>query len=384
VILGAARTPIGALAGKLAPVPATRLASIAGAEALRRARVEPAQVDEAIFGNVLSAGLGQAPARQAALGAGLLVRAGAVTINKVCGSGLMAVTLAADRIRAGEAEVVLAGGMESMSRAPFLLARDGHRRTGNRELVDSLLWDGLLDPGSGRSMGQCGEMCAARYHLSREALDDYAVESYRRARAAQAAGLFKREIVPVADPEKGVLLEEDEGPARLDEAKLRRLPPAFDPAGALTAGNSPSLNDGAAALVLASARRARELGIPPLARIAGAAGAAIEPVWFTLAPIEALRRLMARTGWSLEDVDLFEINEAFAAVTMAAVQELRLDPARVNVHGGALALGHPIGATGARVLVTLLNAMQERGAARGAIGICLGGGEALALAVERG
>ncbi|MFB3817256.1 MAG: acetyl-CoA C-acyltransferase [Candidatus Methylomirabilales bacterium] len=384
VILGAARTPVGAFGGKLASVPATRLGSVAAAEALRRAGVEPGRVDETIFGNVLSAGLGQAPARQVALGVGVPAAAGALTVNKVCGSGLMAVILAANRIRAGDAEIVLAGGMESMSRAPFLLDRACAARPGHRCLLDSILVDGLVDPYSGRSMGECGEACAARFGFSREAQDDYAIQSFRRARAAQAEGRFKREIVPVIGPNgEGTLLEEDEGPQRFDPEKLRRLKPAFRPQGTITAGNAPSLNDGGAAVVVASSRRAAALGLTPLARIAASAGAALEPEWFTIAPIQALRRLSGKAGWPLESVELFEINEAFAVVAMAAIQDLGLDPARVNVNGGSVALGHPIGATGARLLVALLGAVHERGARRGAIGICLGGGEALALAVER-
>jgi acetyl-CoA C-acetyltransferase len=384
VILGAARTPIGAFGGRLAGVTATRLGSLAAAEAIRRAGLEPGQVNETVFGTVLAAGLGQAPARQVAMAAGVPAGAGALTVNKVCGSGLMAVILAAQRIRLGEAEVVLAGGMESMSRAPFLLERSSSLRPGHRCLWDAVLVDGLVDPYSGRSMGECGELCATRFGFTREEQDAYAAESYRRALSAQAEGRFKREIVPVSDVEGDrVLLEEDEGPQRFDPEKLRRLRPAFRADGTLTAGNCPSLNDGAAALVVASARRAEQLGLQPLARIVGSSGAAMDPEWFTIAPIDALRRLGQRTGWSLDSVDLYEINEAFAVVTLAANRELGLDPARVNVHGGAVALGHPIGATGARLLVTLLAAMHDRGAARGAAALCLGGGEALAMAVER-
>jgi acetyl-CoA C-acetyltransferase len=246
-----------------------------------------------------------------------------------------------------------------------------------------MLVDGLVDAYSGKGMGECGEMCAARYQFTREAQDDYAVESYRRALAAQGDGRFKREIVPVSDPEQGVLLEEDEGPKRFDPEKLRRLRPVFSAEGTLTAGNSPSLNDGAAAVIVASASWAAEQGLRPLARIVASAGAATEPEWFTIAPIDALKRLADRTGWPLDSVDLFEINEAFGVVAMAAIRDLDLDPARVNVNGGAVALGHPLGATGARLLVTLLGAMQERDVRRGVAALCLGGGEALAMAVER-
>ncbi len=387
VIVGAARTPIGSFLGRLATVPATQLGSVAAVEALRRGGVEPAQVDETIFGNVLSAGLGQAPARQVAIGAKVPVTAGALTLNKVCGSGMMAAMLAANRIQAGEAELALVGGMENMSRAPYLLdrARAGYRM-GHGELVDSMIHDGLWDVYNQFSMGVCGELCAEKYGFGREAQDDYAARSYTRALAAQAAGRFGAEIVPVEVPgRKGEVevVAEDEEPKRGDLVKMRRLKPAFKEGGTVTAGNSPSVNDGAAALVVASARRAEALGLTPLARIAGMAGAATAPEWFTVAPIEAVRRLFKKTGWSAESVDLFEINEAFSVVAMAAIWELGLDPERVNVNGGVVALGHPIGATGARLLVTLLAAMADRGLRRGVAALCLGGGEGLAMAVER-
>jgi acetyl-CoA C-acetyltransferase len=387
VIVGAARTAIGSLSGALAPVPATRLGSLVAAEALRRAGVEPAQVDESIFGNVLSAGLGQAPARQVAMGAGVPATSGAFTVNKVCGSGLMAVWLAANRIQAGDAELVLAGGMENMSRAPYYLdrARPGNR-LGHAQLFDSMLLDGLWDPYNQCSMGECGELCAEKYGFSRNAQDEYAARSYTRALAAQAGGRFAAEIVPVAVPVKrgqDQQVSEDEEPKRGDLSRLASLKPAFKEGGTLTAGNSPSVNDGAAATVVTSARRAHALGLTPLLRLVGFAAAATAPEWFTVAPIEATRRLFQRTGWSAAGVDLYEINEAFSAVAMAAIQDLGLDPERVNVNGGAVALGHPIGATGARILVTLLYAMLDRQARRGVMAICLGGGEALALAVER-
>lgn len=387
VIVGAARTPIGSFTGKLASVPATRLGSVAAAEAIRRAGADPQQVDETIFGNVLSAGLGQAPARQVAIGAKVPATAGALTVNKVCGSGLMAVMLAANRIQAGEAELVLAGGMESMSRAPYLLdrARTGYRM-GHAQMYDSMILDGLWDVYNQFSMGLCGELCADKYHFTREAQDDYAARSYTRALAAQAEGRFARELVPVEIPgRKGAIevVDEDEEPKRGDLVKMRSLKPAFKEGGSVTAANSPSVNDGAAAVVVAAARRAEALGLQPLARIVGMAVAATAPEWFTVAPIDAVRRLFKKTGWSAESVDLFEINEAFSVVTMAANQDLGLDPARVNVNGGAVALGHPVGATGARILVTLLYAMADRGARRGIAALCLGGGEAVALAVER-
>lgn len=387
VVVGAARTPIGSLNGCLAAVPATQLGSIAAGEALRRAGVEPAQVDETIFGNVLSAGLGQAPARQVAIGAKVPVTAGALTVNKMCGSGMMAAILAANRIQVGEAELLLTGGMESMSRAPYLLdrARSGYR-LGHAQLLDSMILDGLWDVYNQFSMGMCGELCAEKYGVTREAQDDYAARSYTRALAAQAAGQFAAEMVPVAIPGRRGEVEvaaEDEEPKRADLAKMRHLKPAFKEGGTVTAGNAPSVNDGAAALVVASARRAEALGLTSLARIAGTAGAATAPEWFTLAPVEAMRKLLKKTGWSVDSVDLFEINEAFSVVPMAAIQELGLDAARVNVKGGAVALGHPIGASGARILVTLLYAMADQGARRGVAAICLGGGEALAMAVER-
>jgi len=387
MIVGAARTPIGSLNGCLAAVPATQLGSIAAGEALRRARVEPAQVDETIFGNVLSAGLGQAPARQAAIGAKVPVTAGALTVNKVCGSGMMAAILAANRIQVGEADLVLVGGMESMSRAPYLLdrARSGYR-LGHAQLLDSMVLDGLWDVYNQFSMGLCGELCAEKFGFTREAQDDYATQSYTRALAAQAGGQFAAEIVPVEIPgRKGQteIVAEDEEPKRGDLAKMRRLKPAFKEGGTVTAGNAPSVNDGAAALVVTSARRAETLGLTPLVRIAGVAGAATAPEWFTIAPVEAMRRLLKKTGWSADSVDLFEINEAFSVVAMAAIRELVLDPGRVNIKGGAVALGHPIGASGARILVTLLSAMADRGAQRGVAAICLGGGEALAMALER-
>ncbi len=387
VIVGAARTPIGSLNGCLAAVPATLLGSLAAAEALHRANVEPAQVDETIFGNVLSAGLGQAPARQVAIGAKVPVTAGALTVNKVCGSGMVAAILAANRIQVGEVETVLVGGMESMSRAPYLLdrARSGYR-LGHAQLLDSMILDGLWEVYSQVSMGLCGELCAEKYGFSREAQDEYAAQSYTRALAAQAAGQFSGEIVSVKVPGRGGQAEivvEDEEPKRGDLAKMRRLKPAFKEGGTVTAGNAPSVNDGAAALVVTSAHRAEALDLKPLVRIAGIAGAATEPEWFTIAPIEAMRRLFKKIGWSADTVDVFEVNEAFSVVAMAVIQELGLDPGRVNVKGGAVALGHPIGASGARILVTLLYAMADRGAKRGVAAICLGGGEALAMAVER-
>ena len=387
VIASAARTPIGSFNGALKGVPATKLGSLVVAEAVKRAGLEAGQVDEVIMGNVVSAGLGQAPARQAALGAGLPESVGALTINKVCGSGLMAVVLAARAIAQGDAEVVVAGGMESMSRAPYLLtqAREGYRM-GHGKLLDAMIHDGLWDPYHDFHMGMCGELCAATCQIGRESQDEYAIQSYQRALKAQREGKFAAEIVPVqvatARGERGVF-EEDEDPRRFDPEKLKRLPPSFQPDGTITAGNAPSVNDGAAALTVMSLERAEILELRPMARIVGYAMAAVAPEWFTLAPAEAIRKLLKKTGLELKDFDLFEINEAFAVVALAAIQRLGLDRERVNVNGGAVALGHPIGASGARILTTLLYAMQDRGATRGLAAICLGGGEAVAMAVER-
>ncbi|MBI3781037.1 MAG: acetyl-CoA C-acetyltransferase [candidate division NC10 bacterium] len=387
VIMSAASTPIGSFNGGLKSIPATKLGSLVVAEAVRRAGLEPGQVDEVIMGNVISAGLGQAPARQAALGAGLPASIGALTINKVCGSGLMAVVLAARAIALGDAEVIVAGGMESMSRAPYLVtgARDGYRM-GHGTFIDAMIHDGLWDPYHDFHMGMCGELCAAGYQISRDAQDEYAIQSYQRALKAQREGKFNAEVVPVAvNSNNGemALFKEDGGPKRFDRERLKRLPPAFKPNGTITPGNAPSVNDGAAALTVMSVERAEALDLTPMARIVGYATAALAPEWFTVAPAEAIRKVMKKTGLDLNDIDLFEINEAFAVVALAAIQRLGLDRERVNIHGGAVALGHPIGASGARILTTLLYAMQDQGAKRGLAAICLGGGEAVAMVVER-
>ncbi len=387
VIVSAVRTPMGSFNGVFSSVPATKLGSLAIAEALHRIRLPGNQVDEVLMGCVLTAGLGQAPARQAALGAGLPHSVGAVTVNKVCGSSLQTVMMAARAIALGEARVMVAGGMENMTRAPFLLekARQGYR-LGHGELTDSLIKDGLWDVYNQFHMGNAGELCAAKYRVSRQDVDDFALESYSRARDAMATGRFRREIVPVEVPQKkgpAVMVADDEEPNRVDLAKLRHLTPVFQDDGVLTVGNSPSCNDGAAALVIMAEEEAGRLGLAPLARIVGYAGAALAPEWFTMAPIEAIRRLLKQTGLSIGDIDLFEINEAFSAVSLAINRELGLDAKKVNVNGGAVALGHPIGATGARILTTLLSAMEARDAHRGLVGLCIGGGEALALLVER-
>ena len=387
VIVSAVRTPMGSFNGVFSSVPTTKLGSIAVTEALKRIDLGPDRVDEVYMGCVLSAGLGQAPARQASIGAGIPNSVGATTVNKVCGSSLKTMIMAAQAIALGDARIIVAGGMENMTRSPYLLekARQGYR-LGHAELVDSLVKDGLWDVYNNFHMGKGGELCAAKYQLTRRELDDFALESYRRAQEAIADGTFKREIVPVDVPQrKGapVTVAHDEEPNRVDLSKLRELKPVFQEDGVLTVGNSPSCNDGAAALVVMAEKEAAHLGLMPMARIAGYAGAALAPEWFTIAPIEAIKLVLKKTGLSLGDIDLFEINEAFSAVSLAINRELGLDPKRVNVNGGAVALGHPIGATGARILTTLLHAMEARGARRGLAGLCIGGGEALAIVVER-
>jgi acetyl-CoA C-acetyltransferase len=359
-------------------------------EAVRRAGVESSRIDECIMGCVLQAGLGQNPARQAALSGGLPPEAGALTINKVCGSGLKAVALAAQAIQTENAEMVVAGGMESMTNAPYLLpqARAGYRM-GNGVLVDEMIQDGLWDVYNNFHMGIGAEMIAARYGISREQQDAFAAESHRRAATATTEGFFREEILPVEVPpaKKGgapLLFDADESvrPETTVEI-LSRLKPAFQPEGTVTAGNSPGVSDGAAALVVASAERARQLGLAPLAVIRAQATSGGAPEWFGLAPIEAVRKVAAKAGWPLESVDLFELNEAFSAQALAVNRDLGLDPAKVNVQGGAIAIGHPIGASGARLLTTLLYALRRLGKTRGITALCLGGGNAVALAVER-
>jgi acetyl-CoA C-acetyltransferase len=378
---------MGSFNGLFGSLPATKLGSIAIAEALKRSGVSPERVDGVYMGCVLSAGLGQAPARQAAIGAGIPHSVGATTVNKVCGSSLKTLIMAAQAIALGDARIVVAGGMENMSRAPYLLekARQGYR-LGHAELVDSLVKDGLWDVYNNFHMGEGGELCAAKYGLTRGEVDDFALESYRRAQESVATGIFTREIVPVDVPQrKGAPLTvtDDEEPGRVDLSKLRDLKPVFREDGVLTVGNSPSCNDGAAALVVMSEEEAVHLGLTPMARLVGYAGAALAPEWFTMAPVEAIKLVLKKTGLSMCDIDLFEINEAFSAVSLAINRELGLDHERVNVHGGAIALGHPIGATGARILTTLLHAMEVRDIRRGLASLCIGGGEALAIIVER-
>ena len=387
VIVSAVRTPMGSFSGVFSSVPATKLGSIVIAEALKRIQLPPDRVDDVFMGCVLSAGLGQAPARQASIGAGIPHSVGATTVNKVCGSSLMTLIMAAQAIALGDAKIVVAGGMENMTRAPYLLdkARQGYR-LGHAELMDSLVKDGLWDVYNNFHMGDGGELCAAKYHLTRREVDDFALESYRRAQDAVANGTFKREIVPVEVPQRkgeSLAVTNDEEPNRVSLSKMRELKPVFQKDGVLTVGNSPSCNDGAAAVVVMAEEEAMHLGLAPMARIFGYAGAALAPEWFTMAPVEAIKLVLKKTGLSLGDIDLFEINEAFSAVSLAINRELGLDHKKVNINGGAVALGHPIGATGARIITTLLYAMEARGARRGLASLCIGGGEALAIVVER-
>jgi len=386
VIASAVRTPIGSFQGALSSLSASRLGAVAVKEAVKRAGAEPAQIERVIMGNVLSAGMGQAPARQAAIYAGLPVSTGAITVNKVCGSGLQAVMFARREILVGDAEVIVAGGMESMTNAPYVLpnARGGYRM-GNGQIIDSMIHDGLWDPYDDVHMGNCGDLVAEKYGFTREAQDAFARQSFERAIQAQKAGKFKAEIVPVSVPSKKgdpVVVEEDEGPKKAQLDKMPSLRPAFSKTGTVTAANASSINDGAAALVVCSAAAARSHGFPVLARILGDSTAAVEPKWFTIAPVNALAKLYEKTKTKPLDWDLYEINEAFSGVTLAAMKDHGLGADRVNVNGGAVALGHPIGCSGARLLVTLLHALKDRGKRRGIATLCIGGGEAVALGVE--
>jgi acetyl-CoA C-acetyltransferase len=387
VIVGFARTPIGGFQGDLKDLSAPALGAAAIRAAVERAGISPDSVQEVLFGCVLPAGLGQAPARQAALGAGLPLSAGATTINKVCGSGMKAVMLAHDLLTAGSAEIAVAGGMESMSNAPYLLdrARAGYR-LGHHRALDHIFLDGLEDAyDKGRLMGTFAEKCAQSYSFSREAQDEYAVRSLTRAQKAIADGSFAAEIVPmtVTSAKAEREIRDDELPLKAKLEKIPTLKPAFEAGGTVTAANSSSISDGAAALVLMRRSEAERRGVKPLAVVVGHATYAQAPSLFTTAPIGAIRRLTERTGWDLNEVDLFEINEAFAVVAMASIRDLSLPQEKVNVHGGACALGHPIGASGARILVTLLSALQKYGMKRGIASLCIGGGEATAMAVER-
>lgn len=389
VILSAVRTPIGKFQGGLAPLAATELGARVVAEVVRRAGLEPGQVDECIMGNVVQAGLGQNPARQAALGAGLDNRVAAMTINKVCGSGLKSVALAAQAVTLGENEIIVAGGMESMSNCPYLLpgVRTGYR-LGHAQMLDSMILDGLWDKYNDFHMGMTAELVAEKYKISREEQDRFAYESHQKAVRAIKSCLFESQVLPIEIPQKKgapVVVKIDESPREDTSLEaLAKLKPAFKTDGTVTAGNAPGVNDGAAALVVTSERVASKLGREPMARVVAQAVSGVEPKWVMMAPVQAVEKLLAKTGWDRDrDVDLVELNEAFAVQAMAVIRELKLDPARVNVNGGAVALGHPIGASGARVLVTLLYEMQRRNAKRGIAALCLGGGNAVALAVER-
>ena len=386
VVLSAARTPIGSFLGKLSSLPAPALGSAAIRTALERAGVKPDEVEQVIMGNVLQAGIGQAPARQASLGAGIPNSVPCITVHKVCGSGMRAVMDAGNAIQAGEYDVAVAGGMESMSNAPYLLekGRTG-LRMGNGALVDSMIKDGLWDPYKDQHMGNCAELCVSKYKFTREEQDAFSLESYKRAQNAAKSCFFSEEIVPVEVPQKKgdpLKVDADEEPFSAPLEKMPTLKPSFQKDGSVTAANSSKLNDGAAALVVTSEEKAREKNWKPIARIVAHAGVAQAPEWFTTAPVGAIQKLLAKTGLKVSDIDLWEINEAFAAVAMAAIRELSLPADRVNVNGGAVALGHPIGASGARILTTLIHALRKRGGKRGVAAICIGGGEATAMLVE--
>ncbi|MFO1468694.1 MAG: acetyl-CoA C-acyltransferase [Steroidobacteraceae bacterium] len=385
VILAARRTPVGGFQGVFSTVTAPQLGAVAIKAALADSRVAPADVDEVMMGCVLPAGIGQAPARQAAIGAGLPASVPCTTVNKMCGSGMRTLMMAADQIGAGNADIIIAGGLESMTNAPYLLlkARAGYRM-GHGEVLDHMFYDGLQSPWDGKLMGCFADATAQEYGFTREAQDAFAAESVRRALTACNGGGFAKEIAPVtAKGRKGeVVVDKDETPFTLDVAKIPTLKPAFGKNGTVTAASSSSISDGASALVLARESVAAKQGLKPLARILGYASFAREPEWFTLAPVGAIQKVLKQVGWQAGDVDLYEVNEAFAAVTMAAIKDLSLDPARVNVNGGACALGHPVGATGARITTTLIHALAARGKKRGVAALCIGGGEATALALE--
>jgi acetyl-CoA C-acetyltransferase len=390
VIISGCRTPVGKFQGSLADFSAPKLGAIVVREAVKRANLNSDQVDECIMGNVLPAGLGQNPARQAAIFGGLSPATGAMTINKVCGSGLKAVALAAQAVQTGNSSIVVAGGMESMTNAPYLLpqARKGYR-LGNGQVIDSMVHDGLWDIYNDYHMGITGENVAEKYGITREEQDEFAVHSHRKAVAAMKECRFKSQIVPVEIPAKKkseppVLFEKDESPREDTTLEtLRSLKPAFKKDGTVTAGNAPGVNDGAAAVVVTSAQRAKELGAQPMVRIVAQATSGVEPKWVMMAPVDAVRKIWEKTGWKADDVDLYELNEAFSVQALGVIRELGLDPRKVNVNGGAVAIGHPIGASGARVLVTLIYEMIRRDVKRGIAALCLGGGNAVAMAVER-
>jgi acetyl-CoA C-acetyltransferase len=386
VIVGYARTPIGSFQGALASLPAPKLGAHAIQSALSRAGVKPSEVSEVIMGNVLTGGLGQAPARQAMIYAGIPNSVPALTVNKVCGSGMKAIMLGAQSIMTGESEIVVAGGQESMSNAPYLMpAARGGFRMGNAQVVDSMIHDGLWDPYNNQHMGNCGELCAREKHFTREAQDAYAIDSYKRAQKAQTEGKFKDEIAPITiagAKGESTLIENDEGPFKAKFDKIPTLKPAFDKNGTVTAANASPVNDGAAAVVMMSADKAKAMGLKPIARIVSHATHAQEPQWFTTAPAGAMTKALKKAGWELKDVDLFEVNEAFAVVAMASMTDLGIPHEKLNVNGGAIAIGHPIGASGARLVMTLISALKDKGLKKGLAGICIGGGEATAIAVE--
>ena len=388
VIISAVRTPVGKLLGALKGFTATELGAMVVREAVRRARVKPEDVDEVIMGCVIQAGLGQNPARQAALRGGLPNTVSAVTVNKVCGSGLKAIMMAAQGIQLGDTEIVVAGGMESMSNAPYLLpkAREGYR-LGHGTMIDSAISDGLWCAFDDQHMGCTGEVVSERFHVSRQEQDEYALKSHRKAVAAIKSGKFKDEILPIEIPQKkgaAVVFDTDE-PVREDTSleTLGKLKPAFKAEGTVTAGNAPGMNDGASAVAVTSAERAKAIGVDTLARIVGQATSGVEPKLVMMAPVDAIKKLLKKTGWSLDQVDLIELNEAFAVQAVAITRELNLDPEKVNVNGGAVALGHAIGQSGSRILTTMLYEMKRRNAHRGIAALCLGGGNAVALAVDR-
>ena len=385
VIVAARRTPLGAFLGALAPVSAPELSAVATKACLADTGINPADIDEAIIGCVLPAGIGQAPARQAVLKAGLSQATGTTTINKVCGSGMKSVMLASDTLKAGSAHVVLAGGMESMSGAPYLLpkAREGYRM-GHQEVLDHMFFDGLQNPYDGNMMGHFAEETSKKYEFSREAQDEFAIESVKRARAAIESGAFEAEVAPVTftHRRKEHTVSVDEEPGKHDLERIPTMRPAFAKDGTVTAATSSSISDGAASLLLMTEAEATKRGLKPLAKIVGYTSFAHEPEWFTTAPVGAVKALLKQVNWSVADVDLFEINEAFACVTMSAMHDVGIDHAKVNVNGGACALGHPIGASGARILVTLIHALKNRGLSKGVASLCIGGGEAVAMAVE--
>ena len=390
VIISGVRTPVGKFQGSLSDFSATQLGAMVVREAVKRANLDPKQVNECIMGNVVAAGLGQNPARQAALFGGLPPEVGAMTINKVCGSGLKAVALAAQAIQTGNSEIVVAGGMESMTNAPYLLpqARKGYR-LGNAQIIDSMVHDGLWDVYNDYHMGNTGENVAEKYHVTREEQDEYALNSHRKAVAAIKECRFKSQILPLEIPAKKkgappVIFDKDESPREDTTIEaLRALKPAFKKDGTVTAGNAPGVNDGAAAVVVTSARRAKEFGAKAMVRVVAQTTSGVDPKWVMMAPVDAIRQIWEKTGWNNEEVDLYELNEAFSVQSVAILRELNLDPSKVNVNGGAVAIGHPIGASGARVLVTLIYEMIRRDVHKGIAALCLGGGNAVAMAVER-